>query len=61
MTVDAIIRGQRPISGRTYFFFGRHFHAIVNFRLKSSSDIDFGSLARLYSEFMYAKLKILLS
>ena len=33
------------------------FHAIVIFRLKSISDIDFGSLPKLYGKFMYAKLK----
>ena len=57
------IRGQRPISGKTYF---RHICSLgVNFMqlwiVKSSSDIDCGSLPRLYSEFMDAKLKIVLS
>ena len=45
----------------SYSHFRRQFHAIVNFRLKSSSDIDSGSLPRVYSEFIYAKLKIVLS
>ena len=45
----------------SYLFFGRQFHAFVNFRLKSSSDIDSGSLPKLYSELMYAKLRIVLS
>ena len=50
-----------PQTFPSYLFFRRHFHAIVNLRLKSSSDIDPGSLPRLYIEFMYAKLKIVLS
>ena len=45
----------------SFLFFRRQFDAIVNFRLKSSSDKDSGSFPRLFSEFMYAKLKIMLS
>ena len=39
-------------------FSGRQFHAIVIFRLKPISDLDSGSLPRLYGEFIYGKLKI---
>ena len=51
----------RLISERAYLSPGRQFHAIVIFRLKSISDLDSGSLPRLYGEFVYAKLKILVS
>ena len=44
----------------SYLFSRRQFHAIVTFRLKSSSDLESGSLPGLYGESMYAKLKILL-
>ena len=40
-----------------YLFSRRQFHAIVIFLLKSISDINSGSIPRLYGEFMYAKLK----
>ena len=35
-----------------YLFFRRQFHAIVIFRLKSISDLDFGSLPRFFGEFI---------
>ena len=41
-----------------YLFFRRQFHAIVILRFKSISDLDSGSLLRLFGEFIYAKLKI---
>ena len=63
--IACTLRGPRPISGRTYF---RHICCLgVNFmqlwifawnRVLISAS---GSLPRLYSEFMYAKLKIVLS
>ena len=45
----------------SYLFFRRQFHAIVIFRMKSISDLDSGSLPRLFGEFIYAKLKIVVS
>ena len=63
MSMMKEIRGQRPISDRTYF---RHIYSLgVNFMqlwfvcLKSITGIDSGSLPRLYGE--YAKLKIVVS
>ena len=44
-----------------YLFFRRQFHAIVIFRFKSISDLDSGSLPRFFGEFIYAKLKIVVS
>ena len=60
-TVYLGVRVQRPISGRTYLFFRRQFHAIVIFRRKSISGLDSRSLPRLFGEFIYAKLKIVVS
>ena len=40
-----------------YLFFRRQFHAIVIFRFKSISDLDPG----FFGEFIYAKLKIVVS
>ena len=45
----------------SYLFSRRQFHAIVILLLKSIADLDSGSLPRLYGEFMYAKLKIVVS
>ena len=42
-------------------FSWHQFHIIVIFHQKSISDLDSGSLPRLYGEFMYAKLKIMVS
>ena len=42
----------------SYLFFGRQFHAIVIFRLKSISDLDSGCLPRFFGEFIFAKLTI---
>ena len=42
-------------------FSRRQFHAIVNFRLKSISDLDSGSLPRFFGEFIYMKIKIVVS
>ena len=39
--------------------FGRQFHAL--FCVKSISDLDFGSLNRLYDEIVYAKFKIVVT
>ena len=44
-----------------YLFFRRLFHAIVIFRFKSISDLDSGSIPRFFGEFIYAKLKIVVS
>ena len=44
-----------------YLFFRRQFHAVVIFRFKSISDLDSGSLPRFFGEFIYAKLKIVVS
>ena len=41
----------------SYVFSVRQFPEFVNFRLKSSSDLDSGFLPRFYGEFMYANLK----
>ena len=41
-----------------YLFSRRQIHAIVIFCIKSISDLDPGSLPRLYDEFMNPKLKI---
>ena len=48
-----------PISG--IFVLCASLHAVVIYRPKSISDLDSGSLPRLYGEFMYAKLKIVVS
>ena len=45
----------------SYLLFRRQFHAIVIFRLKSISDLDSGFLPRFFGEFIYAKLKIVVS
>ena len=45
----------------SYLFSRSQFHAIVIFRLKSISDIDSGSLLRFFGEFLYIKLKIVVS
>ena len=45
----------------SYLFFRRQFHAIVIFHLKSISDLDSGSLPRIFGEFIYAKLTIMVS
>ena len=45
----------------SYLFFRRQFHTIVTFRLKSISGLDSGSLPRFFGEFIYAKLKIVVS
>ena len=45
----------------SYLFFGRQFHAIVIFRLKSISDLDSGYHPRFLGEFIFAKLTIVLS
>ena len=37
----------------SYLFFGRQFHAIVIFRLKSISDLYSESLPRFFGEFIY--------
>ena len=44
-----------------HLFLRRQFHAILIFRLKSTSDLDSGSLPRFFGEFIYAKLKIVVS
>ena len=44
-----------------YLFFRRQFHAIVIFRFKLICDLDSGSLPRVFGEFIYAKLKIVVS
>ena len=44
-----------------YLFFRRQFHAIVIVRLKLISDLDSGSLPKFFGEFMYTKLKIVVS
>ena len=44
-----------------YLFFRHQFHAIVIFRLKSICDLDSGSLSRFFGEFIYTKLKIVMS
>ena len=43
----------------SYLFFMRQLHAIVIFRLKSISDIWI--LPQIFGEFIYAKLKIVVS
>ena len=45
----------------SYSFSRRQFHAIVIFRLKSISDLDSGSLPRFFGEFIYIKIKIVVS
>ena len=45
----------------SYLFSRRQFHAIVIFRLESISDLDSGSLPRFFGEFIYIKLKIVVS
>ena len=45
----------------SYLFSRRQFHAIVIFRLKSISDLDSGSLPRFFGEFIYVKLKVVVS
>ena len=45
----------------SYLFFRRQFQPIVIFRLKSIPDLDSGSLPRFFGEFIYAKLKIVVS
>ena len=45
----------------SYLCFRRQFHAIAIFRFKSISDLDSGSLPRFFGEFIYAKLKIVVS
>ena len=45
----------------SYLFSRRQFHAIVIFRLKSISDLDSGSLPRFFGEFLYMKIKIVVS
>ena len=45
----------------SYLFFRRQFQAIVIFRLKLISDLDSGSLPRCFGEFIYTKLKIVVS
>ena len=44
-----------------YLFIRRQFHAIVIFRPKLISDLDSGSLPRFFGEFIYTKLKSVLS
>ena len=44
-----------------YLFFRRQFHPIVIFRFKSISDLDSGSLPRYFGEFIYEKLKLVVS
>ena len=45
----------------SYLFSRRQFHAIVIFRLKSISDLNSGSLPRFFGEFIYMKIKIVMS
>ena len=44
-----------------YLFCRRQFRAIVIFRLKLVSDLDSGSLPRFFGEFIYIKLKTVVS
>ena len=45
----------------SYLFSRRQFHAIAIFHLKSISDLASGSLPRFFGEFIYMKLKIVVS
>ena len=45
----------------SYLFSRRQFNAIVIFRLKSIFDLDSESLPRFYGEFIYVKLKVVVS
>ena len=44
-----------------YLFFRLQFHATVIFRFKLISDLGSGSLPRFFGEFIYTKLKIVVS
>ena len=45
----------------SYLFSRRQFHAIVIFRLKSIFDLDSGSLPRFFGQFIYMKIKLVVS
>ena len=51
----------RQVLFPAYLFFRRQFHVIVIFRFKSISDLDSGSLPRIFGEFIDTKLKIVVS